>query len=109
MLRFLLAAALIGATSVPASLSAAPFALTSVSVDLPMGDRMFPDGKGADAVTNNCLACHSAGMVLNQPKLSEATWASIVAKMMNAYKAPVDPADVSAIVGYLASMKVGPE
>jgi len=109
MLRSLLAAAVIGALAAPASASAAPFTLTSVSVDLPMGDRTFPDGKGADAVTNNCLACHSAGMVLNQPKLSEAAWAAVVAKMMNAYKAPVDPADVKAIVGYLASMKVGPE
>ncbi len=107
MLRSLLAAALMGAVVAPAPVSAAPFTLTSVSVDLPTGDRMFPDGTGADAVNNNCLACHSAGMVLNQPKLSEATWAAIVAKMINAYKAPVDPADVNAIVGYLASMKVG--
>ncbi len=109
MLRCLLAAALIGALTAPAAVSAAPFTLTSVSVDLPMGDRMFPDGKGADAVNNNCLACHSAGMVLNQPKLSQATWAGVVAKMINAYKAPVDPADVDAIVTYLADMKVGPK
>lgn len=107
MLRSLLAAALVAAVVAPASLSAAPFTLTSVSVDLPAGDRMFPDGKGADAINNNCLACHSAGMVLSQPQLSEATWAAIVAKMINAYKAPVDPADVNAIVGYLASLKVG--
>lgn len=109
MLRYMLAAALMGAVAAPAAVWAAPLTLTSVSVDLPMGDRAFPDGKGADAVTNNCLACHSAGMVLNQPKLPEATWAAIVAKMMNAYKAPVDPADVNAIVGYLASMKVAPK
>jgi cytochrome c2 len=33
--------------------------LKSVSVDLPPGDDMFPDGPGADAINNNCLACHS--------------------------------------------------
>ena len=107
MLRCLLAAAVTGMVVAASAVSAAPFTLTSVSVDLPVGDRTFPDGKGVDAVNNNCLACHSAGMVLNQPKLSEAAWAGVVAKMINAYKAPVDPADVDAIVAYLAAMKVG--
>jgi hypothetical protein len=32
--------------------------LKSVSVDLPPGDDMFPNGPGADAINNNCLACH---------------------------------------------------
>ena len=38
--------------------------LKSVSVDLPAGDRTLPDGPGADVANDNCLACHSAGMVL---------------------------------------------
>ena len=38
----------------------------SVNVDLPFGDRMF-EGPGADVVNNNCLACHSVGMVMTQP------------------------------------------
>ena len=46
--------------------------LKSMNVDLPFGDRMFPDGPGSDAVNGNCLACHSAGMVLTQPALSPA-------------------------------------
>src|SRR6266705_4783944 len=54
--------------------------LRSVSVDLPPGDRMFPDGPGADAINNNCLACHSAGMVLNQPALPKAEWEAEVEK-----------------------------
>ena len=64
-------------------------ALKSVSIDLPNGDRMFPAGTGAEAINNNCLACHSAGMVLNQPAMPKAAWESEVNKMINAYKAPV--------------------
>ena len=79
--------------------------LRSVSVDLPPGDRMFPDGPGADAINNNCLACHSAGMVLNQPALPKAVWEAEVDKMRAAYKAPIDAKDVDAILDYLVSIK----
>jgi hypothetical protein len=50
------------------------------------------------------LACHSAGMVLNQPA-SKAQWQAEVEKMRQAYKAPVDPKDVDAIVDYLVSIR----
>jgi hypothetical protein len=78
--------------------------LKSVNVDLPSGDRMFPNGPGAEAANNNCLACHSAGMVLTQPALSKAQWHEEVEKMRNAYKAPIDPKDVDPIVDYLAGL-----
>jgi mono/diheme cytochrome c family protein len=78
--------------------------LKSVNVDLPSGDRMFPERPGAEAANNNCLACHSAGMVLTQPALSKAQWHEEVEKMRNAYKAPIDAADVDAIVDYLVSL-----
>jgi cytochrome c553 len=81
------------------------FSPKSVSVDLPPGDGMFPNGPGADAINNNCLACHSADMVLNQPALPRAQWEAEVNKMHTAYKAPTDPKDVDAILGYLASIK----
>ena len=80
--------------------------LTSVSVDLPTGDRMFPgSGAAADAINNNCLACHSAGMVLNQPRLPKAVWEATVHKMIDTYKAPIEAADVAAIVDYLVQAK----
>src|ERR1700730_13699038 len=79
--------------------------LKSVNIDLPNGDRMF-EGPGSDAANNNCLACHSAGMVLNQPALSKAQWRTEVEKMRTAYKAPIDPKDVDGIVDYLAGMKI---
>ena len=79
--------------------------LKSVSVDLPPGVDMFPNGPGADAIDNNCLACHSADMVLNQPALPMAQWQAEVDKMQAAYKAPIDPKDVDAILDYLVRIK----
>jgi hypothetical protein len=79
--------------------------LRSVRIDLPDSDRMFPDGPGSDAINNNCLACHSAGMVLSQPALSKQAWAAEVNKMIDNYKAPVAPEDVGPIVEYLTALK----
>ena len=106
MFRNLLAAVIVlGAVSMPLTARAAsPIELKSVKVDLPDSDRMFP-GPGEDAINNNCLACHSAGMVLNQPELSKQAWAAEVNKMITAYKAPVAPEDVGAIVDYLDRVK----
>jgi hypothetical protein len=61
--------------------TAAGVTLQSVSLDLPTSDRSFPGGGAADAINNNCLSCHSAGMVLNQPVLSRAARQAIVDKM----------------------------
>ena len=52
--------------------------LKSVNVDLPRRRSHVPNGPGADAINNNCLACHSADMVLNQPALSKAQWGAEV-------------------------------
>ena len=79
--------------------------LKSVNVDLPPGDGMFPNGPGADTINNNCLACHSADMVLNQPALPMTQWHAEVDKMRAAYKAPIDQKDVGSIVDYLVSIK----
>jgi hypothetical protein len=85
----------------------APFELKSVTLDLPDSDRTFPDGPGSEAINNNCLACHSAGMVLNQPALSKAAWTAEVNKMINAYKAPVAPEDIGTIIDYLTHLQSG--
>ena len=81
-----------------------PLTLTSVTVELPESDNMFT-GPGSEALNNNCLACHSAGMVLNQPALPKATWQAVVAKMIHIYKAPVEEKDVGPLVDYLAGIK----
>jgi cytochrome c5 len=106
MLRAVFAAMFVASTSFgpPATLAAAPLALKSVDVELPDSDRMF-SGPGSEAVNNNCLACHSAGMVLNQPPLSKAQWTAEVNKMITAYRAPIAKDDVGAIVEYLTKLQ----
>ena len=83
----------------------APLVLKSVSVELPTSDRSFPDGPGSTEINNNCLVCHSAGMVLNQPAMPETAWAGEVHKMASVYKAPVSDQDAATIVAYLTRLK----
>jgi cytochrome c5 len=104
--KSLSAVILLSMASMPlAARAASPFELKSVKIDLPDSDKMFPAGPGSDAINNNCLACHSAGMVLNQPALSKQAWAAEVNKMINNYKAPIAAEDVGAIVEYLIALK----
>ncbi|HUC64807.1 MAG TPA: sulfite--cytochrome C oxidoreductase subunit B [Stellaceae bacterium] len=91
------------AASAPSTVTGSGVTLHSVNTNFPDSDRLFP-GAGADAINNNCLACHSAGMVLTQPRLSRADWQAEVEKMRNFYKAPVDASDVPAIVDYLVGL-----
>jgi hypothetical protein len=79
--------------------------LKSPKVDIPTSDAMFPAGPGSEAINNNCLACHSADHVLNQPSLSREAWQEVVNKMISAYKAPVSSDDAKAIVDYLVRIK----
>jgi predicted CxxxxCH...CXXCH cytochrome family protein len=84
---------------------AKPFVFKSVDVTLPDSDRAFPDGPGMEAVQNNCTACHSPGMILNQPAMAKPAWQAEVTKMRNVYKAPIDDKDVTTIVDYLTAVK----
>ena len=96
------------AAKAPDAISAGGFTLVSTAVDLPSDDRGFPAGPGMDVAQQNCTACHSVGMVMNQPNLTAAAWDGEVHKMLAVYKAPVDPAEIPAIVAYLASIKGAP-
>jgi cytochrome c5 len=93
------------APAAPSTVTGAGVTLHSVNVDFPDPGRMFPGDAKADAINNNCLACHSAGMVLTQPALPRAEWQSEVEKMRSTYKAPVEESDVPAIVDYLVALK----
>jgi len=92
------------AAAPPSQITAAGITLHSVSVSLPTGDQTFP-GATADAINNNCLTCHSASMVLNQPALPRADWQAEVGKMRKTYKAPISDQDAALIVIYLAALK----
>lgn len=112
-----LAALAIGTVQAQAQQSAttvtsASVTLQSVTVRLPISDRQFADDSagdaGAEAINANCLTCHSAGMVLNQPALTRTAWQQEVQKMRTQFKAPVDDQAVPAIVDYLVAHK-GPK
>jgi cytochrome c5 len=107
MLRSILTmAAVLGFVLLPHSGQAAAItSLKSPKVDVPTSDAMFPAGPGSEAINNNCLACHSADHVLNQPSLSREAWQEVVDKMIRAYKAPVGADDAKAIVDYLTRIK----
>lgn len=97
-----------GAAHAAPEASGGGFTLKSVQVDLPSGGRTYPGtGPATDTMNANCASCHSAGMVLTQPHLTRAEWEGEVAKMRNAYKAPVAAEDVPTIVDYLASLVPG--
>jgi mono/diheme cytochrome c family protein len=101
----LIALLLLLCAAAPASSAVSGGGVTLHSVDLTLPDRdeLFP-GAGADAINANCLACHSAAMVLAQPPLSRGAWQSEVDKMRNTFKAPVAAEDVPAIVDYLDTL-----
>lgn len=78
------------------------FKLVSASQDFPDGaDEEYPAGPNADALNNNCRACHSPSMVTVQPPLAHDEWVKEVGKMMNTFKAPVPEEEVPKILDYL--------
>ncbi len=89
----------------PTTVTAAGVTLTSVSVIWPGSANVFPAGPGSMQTNANCLTCHSAGMVLNQPNFAKATWQSIVEQMITQFQAPIAASDVQPIVDYLTSIK----
>ena len=58
--------------------------------------------RGLDKVEANCAACHSLDYVqMNSTFLNAAGWDAEVAKMINAYGAPIGAADAKIIADYL--------
>ena len=61
-------------------------------------------GPGLDKVEGSCGGCHSLDYVpMNSPFLNAAGWDAEVAKMINAFGAPIDQADAKIIADYLKS------
>jgi len=59
---------------------------------------------GLDKVEASCGGCHSLDYVpMNSPFLNAAGWDAEVAKMINAFGAPIEAADAKAIADYLKS------
>ncbi len=100
--------ALAGLFLLAGSAASAQPVFKTVQIDLPADAAAFPDGPNVKVASQNCLACHSADMVLEQPLLPRATWAAEVTKMRNVYKAPVNDADAALIVDYLTATHAPP-
>ena len=80
---------------------------TKVSVELPASQTAFPPGDGAVIANAQCLICHSAGMVLRQPPLTQDEWVGEIKKMRNAYGAALPADQVDALAKYLHSINDG--
>jgi mono/diheme cytochrome c family protein len=72
-----------------------------LSVELPTSEARFPAGSGADVANAQCLLCHSAGMVLRQPPLTQDQWQGEIEKMRSSYGAPVPADQVEGLARYL--------
>ncbi len=59
-------------------------------------------GTGLAAVEGHCGACHSLDYIeMNSPFLTGAAWETEVNKMVKAFGAPIESADVKTIAEYL--------
>lgn len=57
----------------------------------------------SEVVVSNCAACHSLDYLVTQPRHKGAQfWRDEVAKMVNVYKAPIEPADAETAAAVLA-------
>lgn len=77
-----------------------------LSYALPSETIEFKPGPNLDVVKTNCLACHSADYIAIQPRgpaFKTDFWQAEVNKMIKAYGAQIDEADIGKIVGYLAA------
>ena len=94
LLNCLLAGSVTGATPTPP-----PWPV--VKVELPVSNAYFPAGAGADVANAQCMICHSAGMVLRQPPLTQKEWVAEINKMRNAFGSPIPADQIESLATYL--------
>lgn len=94
-----------------ATIMAASFCLAGTAQAGSKSITLPPDGVKLKASTlpgyakaeTNCVACHSAEYMLYQPPTAPRPyWNAMVKRMKDVFKAPIDDADMPAIVDYLA-------
>jgi sulfite dehydrogenase (cytochrome) subunit B len=87
-----------------ATIAAILTALMTISAAADERSVQLKQAPGLDKVEGNCSGCHSLDYVpMNSPFLSAAGWDAEVAKMINAFGAPIDQADAKIIADYLKS------
>jgi sulfite dehydrogenase (cytochrome) subunit B len=72
-------------------------------IDLEYHSPDLPPGPGQDVFATQCVICHSARYVLNQPAFPRKTWTAEVHKMVKGYGAPILPQQETEIVNYLVT------
>ncbi|PLK22958.1 sulfite:cytochrome C oxidoreductase subunit b precursor [Porphyrobacter sp. TH134] len=87
--------------------SAPVVTFADASITLPDDPIELPAGPepGRTAVLENCTACHSPSTMLQQPKVSREKWEGIARKMIEVYKAPVDPQAIGPIADYMVHVQ----
>ncbi|MEP7008624.1 MAG: cytochrome C nitrite reductase [Sphingomonas bacterium] len=104
---FLMGVGAIAAKQGPAtkSVSGGGVTLTSSTLSMPEEKAAFPEGAAGELITNNCSACHSAEMILNQPLLGAEKWKAEIDKMRGTYHAQIAPGDDAALVAALTGLQ----
>ena len=89
-----------------ALLASVPAHAGSKTIVLPPDGLMLKAGSqpGYAKALQNCVACHSAEyMVYQPPNAARPYWDAMVKRMKAVFKAPIDDADMPAIVDYLVT------
>ena len=98
--QFIAAAVAAMAIGLAGAASAAPRTIEIPSEIVQLKPSALPGYAKAQA---SCVACHSAEYMLYQPpNAARPYWDTMVKRMKGVFKAPIDDADMPAIVDYLA-------
>ena len=95
----------------PAAVSSAGPESVSVAgsaIELPHEEPIVPTGPHRERFQSSCTVCHSTRLVFTQPALTEKQWTEVVAKMVNAYGAPLTPEQQGQVVSYLTALRDDP-
>jgi cytochrome c5 len=76
-----------------------------VSITLPYEDLELPPGPHLHEFQVACTTCHSTRLAMTQPPFPKAKWEATVKKMVDAYGAPLSPAEQARAVDYLVAVR----
>ncbi|MDB6066725.1 MAG: Sulfite:cytochrome c oxidoreductase subunit precursor [Pedosphaera sp.] len=68
---------------------------------LPPEKARLKPGPGEELATGQCLLCHSADYIANQPRLTRQAWKAEVTKMKLKYGAPIETNNIDLLADYL--------
>jgi mono/diheme cytochrome c family protein len=98
-MRAVIAAVVMGLAALPAVMTTARPVTYTLPADTVPALLAQPD---TEIVVSNCSACHSLDYIATQPRRKGPQfWRDAVTKMINVYKAPIDPADADAVAAAL--------